>query len=290
MPTIHLIDASPYIFRAYFSLPDSIRDPGGMAMNAVYGFASFLLKYVDEEKPTHAAVTFDRSLNTSFRNEIYPEYKQQRELPPPELEAQLSRCEEAARALGFATWADESYEADDLIATIVDQISAKDRQFVIVTSDKDLAQLVSGRTELYDYGKGARLDAAAVENKMGVAPGCVPDYLGLAGDSVDNIPGVRGIGPKTAAALLGIYGSIEALYANLDSVRGCGVRGAKSIEERLRSQEEQARLSKELATVSTAAPIEVSLGELQYRGATPDAERLFGEWGFGTIRERVSAQ
>lgn len=288
MPTIHLIDASPYIFRAYFSLPDSIRTPQGTVMNAVYGFASFLLKYVGEEAPSHAAIAFDRSLTTSFRNEIYPAYKQQRELPPAELEAQLESCEIAARTLGFATFSDEIYEADDLIATVADQIAGPDRRFIIVTSDKDLAQLVSDTVELYDYGKGARLRASDVKNKMGVPPERVPDYLGLAGDSVDNIPGVKGVGPKTAAALLEIYGSIENLYEQIGSVGRCGLRGAMALQDRLQSQEREARLSKELATVSTASPIAVTLQELEYRGPTPEAEALFGRWGFGTIRERVS--
>lgn len=288
MPTIHLIDASPYIFRAYYSLPDSIRTPQGTTMNAVYGFASFLLKYAGEEVPTHAAVAFDRSLTTSFRNEIYPAYKQQRELPPAALEEQLESCEVAARALGFATFSDQIYEADDLIATIAEKLAGPDRRFVVVSSDKDLAQLVSDTVELYDYGKGARLQPGDVKKKMGVPPDLVPDYLGLAGDSVDNIPGVRGVGPKTAAALLDIYGTIENLYEQIDSVARSGLRGAMSLQDRLRSQEREARLSKELATVSTASPLAVTLRELQYRGAAPEAEALFGRWGFGTIRERVS--
>lgn len=287
MPTIHLIDASPYIFRAYFSLPDSIRTPEGIAMNAVYGFASFLLKYVSEENPTHAAVAFDRSLNTSFRNEIYPAYKQQRELPPPELEAQLEACEATARALGFAAYADEIYEADDLIATIIDRLDRPGRQFVIVTSDKDLAQLVTDDTSIYDYGRGERLGPSAVVARMGVRPEQVPDYLGLAGDSVDNIPGVRGIGPKTAAALLEIYGSVEALFERIDSVRTSGLRGAKTLAQKLIEHEQIARLSKDLATVSTKAPVSVALGEIRYRGITPEAEELFKRWGFGTIRDRL---
>ena len=289
MPTIHLIDASPYIFRAYFSLPDSITSPDGRPMNAVYGFASFLLKYVEEEKPTHAAVAFDRSLTTSFRNEMYPAYKQQRELPPAELEEQIDDCETAARVLGFRTFADATFEADDLIATIIRRVAGRNRMFVIVTSDKDLAQLVSNSVEIYDYGKGSRLGPPEVEERLDVRPSQVADYLGLAGDAVDNIPGVRGVGPKTAAALLKIFGSIDEIYENIDEIPSSGLRGARSLAERLRAQEEEARLSKELATVSVEAPIEVGLRELVHRGPSADAEPTFADWGFGTIRQRLQS-
>ena len=190
--TVHLVDGSPYIFRAYFSMPD-LRTPADEPAGAVHGFASFLVRYLREEEPTHLGIAFDESLNTSFRNELYPEYKAQRELPPAELEAQLGWCQELARGFGATVWVDDRYEADDLVATAVARVESEGAGCVVVSSDKDLGQLVSDRTELYDFAKGERMRAAEIRAKFGVEPAQIPDYLGLAGDAVDNIPGVKGL-------------------------------------------------------------------------------------------------
>ena len=295
-PSVYLIDASPYIFRAYFSLPDSLRDPAGQPVQAVYGFASFLLKLIADERPTHLGVTFDRSLNTSFRNDFYPAYKAQRALPPPELEAQLAACEEMAAALGTATFVDPTYEADDLIATLCDRLAeggadAASGAITIVTSDKDLAQLVDPRTSLYDFGKGTRMTAAEVEEKFGVRPDQVADLLGLAGDSVDNIPGVPGIGRKTAADLLSRFEHLEDLYERLEEVRQTpAIRGGKSLYVKLKASREMAILSKRLATVSREAPIPagVGLADLLYQGADRAAvEALCLRLGFKTLPKRI---
>ena len=280
--TIHLIDASPYLFRAFFSLPKSIVDPDGRPVNAVHGFTSFLAKYVADEKPTHLAVAFDRHFSQSFRNELYPAYKAQRDVTPPELDAQVDPALEVTGALGIAAFIDETHEADDLIATILSRTKKSGAHYVIVTSDKDLAQLVSERVTLVDPARKLRFDPAAVVEKFGVRPDQITDYLGLAGDAVDNIPGVRGIGPKTAAQLLQQYGSLEGVYENLESIR------TASLAARLREHAELAALSKRLATVSSDSPIEVTLDALRYRG--PDAARVtevFTRLGFNTLQERV---
>lgn len=286
---IHLIDASPYLFRAWFSLPRTIVDGDGAPANAVYGFASFLAKYIHDEQPTHLAVAFDRHFNQSFRNEIYAPYKAQREASPPELDAQVDPAREVTEALGAATFIDEDYEADDLIATIIDRTASSGASYVIVTTDKDLTQLVSDRVTLYDVGREQRFDAKAVEAKFGVRPEQIPDFLGLAGDSVDNIPGVRGIGPKTAAQLLQKYGSIEGIYEQVPAMRRSAIRGAGSLAAKLEKDVSMAGLSKRLATVSTEAPVEVTVNALRYRG--PDEERiatLFARLGFDTLRARVT--
>ncbi|MGA7615723.1 MAG: 5'-3' exonuclease H3TH domain-containing protein [Thermoanaerobaculia bacterium] len=288
MSTIHLIDASPYIFRAYFALPDSIRDPRGNPAQAVYGFASFLLKLIADEKPTHLGITFDRSLNSSFRNELYPEYKQQRVLPPPELEAQLGACERIAAAMGGRCFIDDRYEADDLIATVMHQLRGGGHSFVIVTTDKDLLQLVSDDVVGYDFGKSIRYTPELVVKKFGVRPEQIVDYLALAGDAVDNIPGVKGIGGKTATLLLEAFGTLDAIYERVDEVAELPVRGAGSIRKKLESCREIAFLSQRLATVSTDAPIAVKLNDLEYRGGNPDeVARVTGELGFGGLRERI---
>jgi 5'-3' exonuclease len=288
---VYLIDASPYIFRAHFSLPSSIKTPDGRPAAASYGFTSFLLKLIADEKPTHLAVAFDRHLNSSFRNEFYPAYKEQRDPPPPEIEAQIDGCMEIAAAIGAATFIDDRYEADDLIGALCTGLEKEGHGAVIVTSDKDLAQLVTERTTLLDFGKGLRLDAAAVFEKFGVRPDQITDYLGLAGDTVDNIPGIKGIGPKSAAELLQRYGSLEGIYEKLNELPGSNVRGAKSLHAKLLASREIAFLSKRLATVAREVPgVKADLKALEYRGADPaKVEELFGRLGFNRIRERVPA-
>lgn len=285
MARIHLVDASPYIFRAFFSLPDSITSSDGSPMNAVYGFSSFLLAWAREERPTHAAILFDGSLTTSFRNELFPDYKKQRELPPPELEQQLDACREAADALGFATWIDDRYEADDLIATIIHRLP--DEDFIIVTSDKDLAQLVDERVELHDYARNERYGPEKVDQKFGVKPSQIPDYLGLAGDSVDNIPGVKGVGPKSARVLLEEFGDLDGIYARLDDVERLQIRGAASLRRKLEREEEIARLSRGLARLSTDASLSVRTRELAWSGPRDHAIELFEKWQFDRIAQTV---
>lgn len=286
--TVHLVDASPYIFRAFFSLPDSIRDGDGRPVNAVYGFASFLIKLVETEEPTHLGLAFDRSLTTSFRNELYPGYKAGRELPPPELEAQIDLCVELGRAFGAPAYIDERYEADDLIAALVADLAAGGHGAVIVTSDKDLAQLVNDRVALWDFARDERYGPAEVAAKLGVRPEQVADFLGLAGDPVDSIPGVPGVGRKTAAALLAAFEDLESVYEGLDRVPELPIRGARSLAAKLAEHREAAFLSKRLATVAPEAPAEADLSELAYRGADPAlVDPLFERLGFGTIRERV---
>lgn len=288
MTTIHFIDASPYIFRSYFSVPESVVDLTGNPANAVHGFTTFLLRYLEEERPTHVFVAFDQSLTTSFRNEIYPAYKAQRELPPPELEAQQLDCLAMARALGLAAAASDRFEADDLIATALHKCRGKGVDFVVVSSDKDLAQLVGPDVTLFDFAKGLRYDESGVEEKFGVRPDQIVDLLALAGDAVDNIPGVKGVGPKTAAALLSALGSLDGIYEDLDAVESLPIRGAKSVRQKLDAAREVAYLSRELSTISTEAPVELALGDLAVR--RPDdgmLDSLFARLGFSSLRTRI---
>lgn len=233
MATVHLVDASPYIFRAHFSLPGSIRTPDGRPAAAAYGFTSFLLKLIADERPTYLGVAFDRNLNGSFRNDFYPAYKQHRVAPPPELEAQIDVCMELAAALGAATFIDDRYEADDLIGTLCARLEEAGHGAVIVTSDKDLAQLVTDRTSLFDFAKEIRFTAETVREKFGVRPDQMTDFLGLAGDTVDNIPGVKGIGATSAGELLARFGHLEELYERLDELLRLPIRGAKSLHAKL---------------------------------------------------------
>lgn len=289
--TVHLIDASPYLFRAFFSLPKTIVDSDARPVNAVHGFTSFLAKYVADERPTHIAVAFDRHFNGSFRNEYYPAYKAHRDPSPPELDAQVDPSLEVVEAIGITAFIDERYEADDLIATVIDQTRADEVDYVIVSTDKDLTQLVSDRAVLIEPARSLRFDAAGVKEKFGVRPDQITDFLALAGDAVDNIPGVRGIGPKTAAQLLARFGSLEGIYANLGSLRSSSIRGDGSAAAKLERDVELAGMSKRLATASIDAPIEVALDDLRYRG--PDESRiepLFKRLGFNSLQVRVKGR
>ncbi len=287
--TVYLVDASPYIFRAYFSLPDSLSDGEGKPANAVYGFAAFLLKLLEEERPSHLGVAFDESLTTSFRNDLYPDYKAQRELPPPELEAQLESCQELARGLGAAVYVSHGYEADDLIGTLAERLVEAGAEVVVVTSDKDLTQLVGARVALLDFAAGARYGPAEVREKFGARPEQIADLLALAGDPVDNIPGVEGIGRKTAAALLAHFESIEDLFRRLEVVEGLPLRGARSVRAKLAAGREKALLSKRLARVALDAPVDADLEGLLLRGPESEVlEPLLERLGSERLRRRIS--
>ena len=289
MPTIYLIDASPYIFRAYFSIPSSVHAPDGSPTNAVYGYTAFLLDLIKKAEPTHIAVAFDGSLTSSFRNEFYPQYKANRELPDSALTAQLEACWQVTEALGMKAYIDDRYEADDIIGTIIAKLVKKDGDFVVVSSDKDLAQLVNKRIRLWDFAKDRRFDEKAVKQHFGVRADQIVDLLALMGDAVDNIPGVKGIGEKTAVALLSKFANVETLYQKLDHVAKMDLRGAAAIRVKLEQNREMAFLSKRLATIACEAPLQVGLQNLKYHGA--DRQKiapLFARLGFGKIRERIS--
>jgi len=266
---LHLVDASPYIFRAFFSLPSSLTDPEGRPINAVRGFVDMLARFIREERPEALLVAFDGSLTTSFRNDVYPEYKANRDLPDEDLVAQLDGCQEVAAAMGAFCCIDDRYEADDLVATAKARFASAVEETVVVTADKDLAQLVDEQTWFLDFARGTRLGPADVLERFGVRPEQIRDLLGLAGDSVDNIPGVRGVGPKTAVALLQEFADLDELYGDLDRVAGLTIRGARTLGKKLEEHREAAFLSRDLATCATDAPLDATLDRLAYRGADP---------------------
>jgi 5'-3' exonuclease len=288
-PVVHLVDAHVYIFRAYYSLP-SMQAPDGSEVAAAYGFANTLLKYVADRDPTHVALCFDHAM-TSFRNELEPGYKQDRTEAPAELEPQFAICMEVGEALGFPTFARERYEADDLIGTLVAGITAQSGRAVIVSTDKDLAQLVTedGRVVLHDLARDLTLDADGVRAKFGVDPAQIPDYLGLVGDAVDNLPGVPGVGPKGAAAALAAFGSIDGIPAEPDAWRGIPVRGAARLAAKIAEHRPRALRTRELATVLRDVPgLEVRVRDLAYRGArASDTGVLFERLGWQRIAQRI---
>jgi 5'-3' exonuclease len=289
MQRIYLIDALPYIFRAYFSIPSSLRTPDGAPANAVYGYTAFLLDLLKKANPTHVAVAFDGSLTTSFRNEMYPAYKAQREKPDQELYDQLKACREVTEALGMKWYIDPRYEADDIIGTIAAKLGKNDCRFVVVSGDKDLAQLVNKRTSLWDFAKDRWFDEKTVKQHFGVRANQIIDLLALMGDAVDNIPGVKGVGEKTAVELLKKFASVEEIYQKIEKVEKLALRGAATIRAKLEASHDMAFLSKQLATIAIDAPIKFNLRTLQYSGADrKKVEALFDRLGFGKIRERIT--
>jgi DNA polymerase I len=264
-PAVHLIDASYFVFRAWFSVGLEMTDVDGQPVNALYGFSRFLGDLLEEARPAHVAVAFDDSLATSFRNELYPAYKQNREPAPPELKRQFALCRELCRLIGLAEFGSPTHEADDIIGTIATRLRAAGHCAVLVTRDKDLAQLIRDGDHYWDYAGARRFAYCDIEAQFGVRPERMADFLALTGDSVDNIPGVPGIGPKTAAALLSAFGSLEEIYEGLDRVGALPVRGAAKLAERLRLHREAAYLARRLTVIACDMPIEFTLETLRRR-------------------------
>ena len=271
-PAVHLIDASYFVFRAYYSVGLEMTDGDGMPVNALYGFGRFLGDLLEEARPEHIAVAFDESLATSFRNDIYPAYKQNREPAPPDLKRQFRLCRELCRLLGLAEFGSPTHEADDIIGTIATRLRAAGHRAVLVTRDKDLAQLVRDGDHYWDYAGARRFAYCDIEGQFGVRPERMADFLALMGDSVDNIPGVPGIGPKTAAALLSAFASLEELYEGLDRIGALPIRGAARLAEKLLLHREAAYLARRLTVIACDMPLEFDIGMLRRR--RPDLAAL----------------
>ena len=251
----YLVDASLYVFRAWHSIPQDFTDVDGHPVNAVHGFTRFLLDLLERASPTHAAICFDESLTSSFRNAIYPEYKANRELPPEELHRQFAYCREVAAALGMTVLSDTSFEADDLIGSAVSALGKHECHSVIVSADKDFGQLIGDSVEQWDFSRDQRWNAQGIKQRLGVHPTQVADYLALMGDAVDNIPGIPGIGAKTAAVLLAHFGTLDALLSRSDEVAFLRMRGAASVSGKLREHAALALLSRRLTGIALDAPV-----------------------------------
>ncbi len=283
-PTLYLVDGSGFIFRAFHALPPMTR-PDGTPVNAVYGFTNMLLKLIADFGAGHIAVIFDAQ-RSNFRNEIYAEYKANRDDPPEELIPQFALIREAAEAFGLPALELEGFEADDLIATYARQARERGQKVVIVSSDKDLMQLVDDLVVMYDPMKLKEIGPAEVEEKFGVPPAKVTEVQALAGDSIDNIPGVPGIGVKTAAQLLGEFGDLETLLAKADTIKQPKRR------ERLIEHADDARMSLKLVTLDAAAPVPIALDDLPPPQASGDSRRLRAfveENAFRSILRRLEA-
>ena len=283
----YLIDASVYVFRAYYSLPDDMVDDSGNPVNALYGFCRFIGDFMENVTPEYVAVLFDESLSKSFRTDIYPEYKANRDPAPPELKRQFEQCRRYVRALGVMEHASPSYEADDLIGTLVEHGRRNGRPSTIVTRDKDLTQLLKQEDVFWDFSGKGKLRYEEIIDSFGVWPEQIADFLALAGDAVDNIKGVPGVGKKTATVLLQHFGSLDAIYDNLDRVHEVNVRGAKTLGTKLETHRDDAMLARRLTGIACDAPFDDAETLMQ-----PSAPRLgeinalFDEAGIGTALRR----
>lgn len=288
---VYHVDASYFIFRAYHSMPPDMVDPEGNATNALYGFARFLSDLVEQVRPERIGVAFDHGLgnDTSFRNGIYPAYKANREAAPADLERQFGPCREFCRHLGLAEFSSDAYEADDLIGTLAARARAAGFRNVLVTRDKDLSQLIRDGDIFWDYSGNSRYHYHEIGPRFGAIPELIADFLALTGDSVDNIPGVPGVGRKTAAELFAVFGSLDELYANIDRVPSLKLRGAAGVAAKLLAHKEAAYLARRLTGIVCDVPMATTLDDLKRR--SPDAaglETFFERHGFGSIlRQQV---
>jgi ribonuclease HI len=285
-PRVWLIDAFVQIFRAYHSMPE-LHAPDGTPVGAFRGYSASLLKFLDRQQPTHLAVAWDHGM-TSFRNRLYSDYKLGRTETPEDLEPQIPLCARFTRALGIPLFELQDFEADDVIATLTRRFSADGARVAIVTTDKDLGALVSDKVSLFDAKSETHQGPAEVAAKFGVPPALVSDWLALAGDAVDNIPGARGIGGKTAAALLSHFGGIDQIPADFADWKALSLRGAARAHRALAESSAAVELSRQLAALRYDLPLDAGLEDLEYRGALrAELEPLLEETGATKLLERV---
>jgi 5'-3' exonuclease len=282
---LYLVDASVFIFRSWHAVPIDVVDGDGNPVNAVLGFARFLCELLERESPRHVAVAFDESLEQGYRNEIYPAYKANRDPAPVELKRQFALCREVCKALGVAQFGSSRYEADDIIGTLATRARAINIPVTIVSRDKDLTQLVSTADWYWDAIADLRYGYGQIEKRFGVIPERMADFLALTGDAVDNIPGVPGIGRKTAQKLLEHFDSLAGVFAHLADIPKLRFRNAGFVASCLAEHREAALLSRQLTGIACDMPLPVSrVGDL--RRHAPDLamlETFCNANGFGRV-------
>ena len=284
---LFLVDASVYVFRAYYSMPPDMADGDGNPTHATFGFARFLGDLIERARPGYLAVAFDEGLTSSFRNQLYPAYKANRDPAPPDLLWQFARCREFCELAGVRHLSSREFEADDIIGALAARGRAAGLPVTLVTRDKDMAQLVRAGDVYWDYAANERYHHDEIEERFGCVPERFVDYLALTGDSVDNIPGVPGVGPKTAAALMREFPSLDALYADLERVRRLPIRGAAKLPEKLLQHRDAAYLARQLTAIACDMPLDIDHAALRPRA--PDMASLtafFDRLGFGPMLRR----
>src|SRR4030043_140561 len=278
-PKLFLIDGSSYIYRAFHAIRH-LSNSKGLPTNATYGFIQMLLKVLKEHRPDYLAVIFDSKAPT-FRSEVYKEYKANRPAMPETLSPQIPYIKKIIEGYRIAFLEMEGYEADDLIGTVAKRLESE-VDVVVITGDKDILQLVSDRIQVYDTMKEKRFGVEEVLERFGVSPEQVVEVMGLSGDAVDNIPGVPGIGEKTAIQLIKRYGSIENLLAHVEEIP------QKKLKEKLKTHGDLARLSRQLATIHMEVPVSYQLKDFSL--SPPDLKNLkeiFKELEFNKLLKEI---
>jgi DNA polymerase-1 len=285
-PTVYLLDVHYLIFRAYHALPH-METPDGAPVGAVRGYLQTLIGLLREFSPQHIGAAADFAL-TSFRNELYPDYKKGRTEAPPDLEPQFEPCEAITRALGIPYYSVREFEADDVIATVVRRLRSAHARVWIVTRDKDLGALASRQVGLLDPSGRKRSGPEEIEARFGVPPSLISDYLSLVGDPTDRIPGVRGIGAATARVLLRHFGGIDRIPLDEPGWEGVGLPRPDRVRAHLERGRNELALSRELVRLRDDLPIEVDLDALRYRGAIrDDLAPLLEQLGLASLLGRV---
>ena len=280
----YLVDSSIYVFRAWHTLPDDLTDPQGNPVNALLGFSDFVFRLLNEQQPESIYFAFDESLTSSCRNEIYADYKANRPPAPEELKLQFRRCREFLRHLGIPELASTRFEADDLIGALAEQAKQQGQRAIIVSADKDLTQLLGPDDIWWSYAQNKKLTSRGVEKQFGVRPDQIADLLAIAGDKIDNIPGVPGVGMATAARLLTRFNDIDNLLDNIEKIEQMKIRGAKRIQGLIDEHASTILLARQLTRIFTEeAADEVSL--LEENSLDKDAlESFMQEAGFSPAR------
>ena len=281
--TLYIIDGHSQIYRAYYAPFRDLTSPTGEPTRATYVFTSMLLKFIADRKPRYLAMAVDGPVKKLHRRKIYPDYKVTRKPMPEDLPAQVDRICQIVEAMGIPILRAEGHEADDIMATAAEKLASGDMQIVLISRDKDLDQLVTDNVLLYDPMKDETLTAESIELSKGYSPSKAVEVQTLMGDAIDNIPGIPGIGPKTAAKLIAKYGSAEAVLQHADEQ-------TPKLKENLLTHADGIPLTRKLVTLNRAVPIELSLSKMEFSGVCDDAVRaIFAELGFNRLMDQLDS-
>jgi 5'-3' exonuclease len=283
---IVLLDASIYIFRAYFALPDNWHAANGYAVNAVYGYTRFLIDLLANERPEYIFAAFDESLGSCFRNDIYADYKSSRVLPEPELAFQLNLCQEITQALGVTCKASDTYEADDLLATVAAQARRRGVSSAVISADKDLVQLlVNDNDYIHDYGRKEPVYTTEILAESGVHPSRWAELLAIAGDASDDIPGVPGVGVKTASKILAAI-SFDDVMNNPSLLLTTDIRGVKGLVAKLTQYKDQIQLAYQLTQLKTDSVVEINWRQTLWQKPAANVADYLEQLGLKGLGER----
>ena len=281
-----LVDGSGYVFRAFHALPQ-LNNSRGMPVNAVYGFIRMLMKLLKDVRPSHIAVVFDTPKRT-FRDDLFEDYKKNRVETPNDLLKQIPYIHRAVDAFGIKTIMRDGYDADDVIGTLATRAAKEGADTVIVTSDKDFKQIVGPRITLWDTMGDKRTGVREVKDRFGVEPRALIDIQALTGDSIDNIKGIPGIGEKTASTLIQKFGDLDTLYAHIEDVATCGIRGAAKVMSLLKEHRAEAELARQLVRIETDMPLDVTPDDCAWKGINDKAAtELMRELEFTSVLQEI---